>query len=53
MRKAVGFLIMLWGLSIFFESAFPALDDAARETLRAVETAAVVSQTQLQTGLEE
>lgn len=39
---------MLWGLSMFFDTAFPALDSAARESFRAVETAAVVSQSQLQ-----
>ena len=47
MRKAVGFVIILWALSQYFSTSFVALDDAARETLRAVETAAVVSQTQI------
>lgn len=51
MFKAIGFLIVLWGLSNFFSSAFVALDDAARESFRALETAAVVSQAQLEKQL--
>ncbi len=47
MRNAIGFLIILWGLSHFFSSAFLALDDAARESLRTVETAAKLSQQEL------
>lgn len=47
MRRAIGFLIILWGLSQFFTTATPALDDAARETFKAVEAAAIVSQTNL------
>lgn len=47
MRKAVGFLILLWGLSQFFSTAFPALDGAARESFRAVETAAIVTQQEM------
>lgn len=48
MRQAIGLLIVLWGLSTFFSSAFSALDDAARESFRALEAAAVLSQTQLE-----
>jgi hypothetical protein len=51
MRKAVGFIIVLWGLSQFFSTAFPALDSAARESFRAIETAAVVSQQEMQERL--
>ena len=47
MRKAIGFLIVLWGLSHFFSSAFVALDGAASESFRAIETAAQVSQIQM------
>lgn len=47
MRKAVGFLIVLWGLSQYFSTAFPALDSAARESFQTIEVAAQVSQTQL------
>jgi hypothetical protein len=47
MRKAIGFIIILWGLSQFFDTAFLALDGAARESFRALETAAVVSQESL------
>lgn len=48
MRKAISLLIILWGLSQFFSTSFVALDGAARESFKAVETAAVVSQQQLQ-----
>ena len=48
MRKAVGFVIILWALSQYFTSSFIAFDDAARESLRAIETAAVLSQQQMQ-----
>jgi len=48
MFKAIGFLIVLWGLSQFFSSAFAALDGAARESFRAVEVAAKVSQKTLE-----
>jgi len=47
MRKAIGFLIILWGLSEFFDTAFLALDSAARESFRTLETAAIVSQESL------
>ncbi len=48
MRNAVGFLIVLWGLSQFFSTAFPALDSAARESFETIEIAAQVSQAELQ-----
>lgn len=48
MFRAFGFLIVLWGLSQFFSSSFVALDNAARESFRAVEVAAKVSQKQLE-----
>lgn len=51
MRKAVGFLIILWGLSKFFSSTFGAFDDAMRESLKAVESAAILSQIQIQNKL--
>lgn len=44
MRKAFGLLIMLWGISQFFSTAFVALDSAARESFKLVEASAVVSQ---------
>lgn len=47
MRKAIGFLIILWGLSIFFDTAFVALDGAARESFKTIETAAVATQASL------
>jgi len=48
MRKAIGFLIVLWGLSKFFSASIPAMDDAARETFKTVEIAAKVAQGELQ-----
>ncbi|MEK7638649.1 MAG: hypothetical protein AAB388_00665 [Patescibacteria group bacterium] len=47
MRKAIGFLIILWGLSHVFSSSLSALDDAARESFRTIEAAALLSQEQL------
>jgi hypothetical protein len=43
-RKAIGFLIILWGISQFFGTAFQAAEDAARESFRTIEAAAIVSQ---------
>lgn len=51
MFKAIGFLIILWGLSNFFSTSFVALDAAARESFRVIETAAVVSQIKLEKEL--
>lgn len=48
MRKAIGLLIVLWGLSQYFSTSFVALDDAARESFRALEAAALVSQQQFE-----
>jgi len=47
MRNAVGILIVLWGLSHFFSSAFSAFDGAARESFRVVESAAILSQIEI------
>jgi hypothetical protein len=44
MRKSLGFLVMLWGLSQFFATSFVALDGAARESFKFIEASAVVSQ---------
>ena len=44
MRNALGFLIILWGLSQFFQSAFTALDGAARESFEFIEVSAITSQ---------
>ena len=48
MRQAIGFLIVLWGLSQFFQSAFGALDGAARESFKLIEVSAVTSQHKIQ-----
>jgi len=47
MRNAIGFLIILFGLSQFFSTSFAALDGAARETFKTVEVAAIKSQQQI------
>ncbi len=47
MRRAIGFVIILWALSEFFTGAFAALDDAARESFETIEAAAITSQLQL------
>jgi len=47
MRKSIGFIIVLLVLSKVFSSAFGALDDAARESFKTIEIAAIVSQSQL------
>jgi len=47
MRDAIGFVIILWGLSQFFSSAFGALDNAARESFKTIEAAAVTTQLNL------
>lgn len=47
MRRSIGFLIILWGVSQFFTSSFTALDSAARESFELIEVSAVVSQEKL------
>ncbi len=44
MRRSVGLLITLWGVSQFFSSSFVALDGAARESFKLIEVSAVTSQ---------
>ena len=48
MFRAIGFLIILWGLSHFFTNSFQALDGAASQTLQAVEAAAIVSKIEME-----
>ena len=47
MRKAIGFLIILWGLSNFLQSTFTALDSAASQSFKTIETAARVAEVRL------
>jgi hypothetical protein len=47
MRKAIGFLIILWGLSQYFTSSFSAFDSAARESFETLEVAAIEAQEKL------
>ncbi|MFW6210041.1 MAG: hypothetical protein ACOC4E_00965 [Patescibacteria group bacterium] len=48
MRRAVGFLIVLWGLSLFFSDSFLAADKAGEASFQALEAAATLSQHELQ-----
>lgn len=47
MRQAIGFLIILWGLSQYFGGSIEALDDAAQASFGALEAAAIASEQQL------
>lgn len=47
MRRAIGFIIILWGLSHFFYQAFTALERAATASFNTVEVAATVTQQKL------
>lgn len=47
MFRAIGFLIVLWGMSHFFAQTFSQLDSTATESLKAIEIAATSMQQQL------
>jgi len=47
MFRAIGILIILWGLSLHFGSSIRAFDKAATATFETVEVAALVSQSQM------
>jgi LEA14-like dessication related protein len=47
MRNAIGFIIILWGLSNFLSQSFIALDNAATQSLKTIEVAAIVAQEEL------
>jgi hypothetical protein len=47
MRKAIGFLIVLWGLSYFLSQTFVALNSAAAQSFKTIETAAAVAEARL------
>lgn len=49
MFRAIGFLLILWGVSIYFGSSVRALDNAATATFNTVEMAALVSKSQIET----
>ena len=48
MFKAIGFVIVLWALSMYFSDSFTAFDDATTASFKAVEAAAVVSKAQIE-----
>lgn len=47
MRKALGFVIVLWALSHFLQATFLALNEAAAQSFKTVETAAQVAERHL------
>ena len=47
-RSSIGFIIVLLALSKFFSNSFQAFDDAATESFRTLEAAAIKSQLELQ-----
>jgi len=47
MRKAIGFVIILWALSHFLQSSFLALNSAVEQSFKTVETAAKVAEKHL------
>lgn len=51
MFRAIGVVIILVALSRFFSSSFEALDKAGAQVFNTLETAAVVSETELQRNL--
>jgi hypothetical protein len=47
MRRAIGFVIVLWALSHYFEGVMVDLGDTASASLKTIEMAALVSQQKL------
>ena len=47
MRKAIGFLIVLWGLSNFLSQTFVQLDEAGAQSFKTLETAALAAEIRL------
>ena len=48
MFRAIGFLITLYGLATFFDTAFVAFERAATESFKTIEAAAILSQQEMQ-----
>jgi len=49
MFKAIGLVLLIWYLSTVFSSSFSAFDGSMTATFNTVESAAIVSQTQIET----
>ncbi len=47
MRKAIGFVIVLYALSHFMSESFSALNRAASQSFKTIETAALVAEERL------
>lgn len=50
MFRAIGYLIILWGLSQYFSGSFAAADRTGVAVLESIETAAEQSQASIRTG---
>jgi len=48
MFRAIGLLIVLWGLSHFFSQTFQAVDDAGKATFQVIKTSSEVFEAQIQ-----
>ncbi len=51
MRKAIGFVIVLYAITIIVDSGFESFEKALVASFKLVETAAYVSESQLETRL--
>lgn len=47
MRQAIGFIVVLYGLSQFFTAAFVQFDATAAQVLQTISTAAIVTEQSL------
>ena len=47
MRRAIGFLIVLFGLSHYFNQSFGSFDEAMSQSFQTIETAALVTEAKL------
>lgn len=47
MFRAVGYIIVLWGLATFFGEAFQAFENAATESFKTIEAAAITARQEL------
>lgn len=53
MRKAVGLLILIYGMSYLFKASYVSIDRAGSQIAQAIGTAAAVSERQLLQALPE
>lgn len=48
MFRAIGFLIILWGVSLYFGSSIRAFDRAVTATFNTIESTAILTQIQIE-----